>query len=619
MAKNDPLTEAQQLAIRQLIELRKKVSELPVFTSDSSHTEDTLNQARDELLSFLEPTEKLLWKAFEQQELQIAERTEQLALFKRFVEKSGEGMGWADLDGNVLYLNRSLSTMFGEETPEDVYGKPVGNYYSDETQKRIRDEVFPTILEKGRRAGDLTIVPKKGAVIPTTNNLFLLRDSKGNPQSFANVLTNLTDRKRIEDELRTHRNNLEELVARRTADLRASNTELQQEISERKRAEEELRKLRNLLSNVVNSMPSILIGVDAQGRVTQWNRQAENISGVSPESAMGRPLQEVFPHLPFTMDHVHEAMKNRQVLNYNKIANVSDGEMRYEDLTIYPLIAEDLEGAVIRMDDVTDRVRMDEMIVQSEKMLSVGGLAAGMAHEINNPLSGILQNAQVMKNRVLSDLDKNTIAAQECGTSWDIIKAYMERRKVGPMIDSIIESGKRASDVVDNMLAFSRKGDPSLASYRIAELLNKTIELASSDYDLEKRYDFRKIKIVRHYDQANTKLLCESSKMQQVFLNLLKNSAQAMANAGTKDPCITLDVHSDDNMIQIEISDNGPGMSEDIRKRVFEPFFTTKDVGLGTGLGLSVSYFIITENHGGTMGVESSPGMGAKFIITLPV
>jgi signal transduction histidine kinase len=91
-----------------------------------------------------------------------------------------------------------------------------------------------------------------------------------------------------------------------------------------------------------------------------------------------------------------------------------------------------------------------------------------------------------------------------------------------------------------------------------------------------------------------------------------------MSNANTRDPCITLQVRSNSKAVQIEIEDNGPGMSEDVRKRVFEPFFTTKDVGVGTGLGLSVSYFIITENHGGTMSVESTPGMGAKFIIRLP-
>ncbi|MCP4198639.1 MAG: PAS domain S-box protein [Proteobacteria bacterium] len=545
-------------------------------------------------------------------------KNEQLTLFKRFVDESGEGIGWTDLDGNIRYMNQSLCNIVGEENVENVLDQPVNQYYDEQTRKKLREKIFPAVLETGRWVGELMITAKDGTLTPATHNLFVLKDAQGNPQSFANVLTNLTERKKIEDELRSHRNNLEELVEKRTVDLQASNTELQQEISERKRVETELRKLRNLLSNVVNSMPSMLIGVDAEGVVTQWNRQAEKISGIKPELAIGRPLQEAAPNPPFTTVQVREAMQNRQVLKFNKVAHMVKGEIHYEDVTIYPLISDGLEGAVIRVDDVTERVNMDEMIVQSEKMLSVGGLAAGMAHEINNPLSGILQNAQVMSNRVLSDLDKNRVAAKECGTSWEVIKAYMERRNVASMIDSIVESGRRASDVVDNMLAFSRKGESSIISYDIAALLDKTVELASSDYNLEKRYDFRKIKIARNYNSKNKKILCESSKMQQVFFNLLKNSAQAMSNADTENPCIALQVHSNSSTVQIEIEDNGPGMSEDVRKRVFEPFFTTKDVGAGTGLGLSVSYFIITENHGGTMSVESTPGMGAKFIIRLP-
>ncbi len=545
-------------------------------------------------------------------------KNEQLTLFKRFVDESGEGMGWTDLDGNIRYMNQSLCNIVGEENVENVLDQPVNQYYDEQTRKKLREKIFPAVLETGRWVGELMITAKDGTLSPATHNLFVLKDAQGNPQSFANVLTNLTERKKIEDELRSHRNNLEELVEKRTVDLQASNTELQQEISERKRVETELRKLRNLLSNVVNSMPSMLIGVDAEGVVTQWNRQAEKVSGIKPELAIGRPLQEAAPNPPFTTVQVREAMQNRQVLKFNKVAHMVKGEIHYEDVTIYPLISDGLEGAVIRVDDVTERVNMDEMIVQSEKMLSVGGLAAGMAHEINNPLSGILQNAQVMSNRVLSDLDKNRVAAKECGTSWEVIKAYMERRNVASMIDSIVESGRRASDVVDNMLAFSRKGESSIISYDIAALLDKTVELASSDYNLEKRYDFRKIKIARNYNSKNKKILCESSKMQQVFFNLLKNSAQAMSNADTENPCIALQVHSNSSTVQIEIEDNGPGMSEDVRKRVFEPFFTTKDVGAGTGLGLSVSYFIITENHGGTMSVESTPGKGAKFIIQLP-
>jgi len=154
----------------------------------------------------------------------------------------------------------------------------------------------------------------------------------------------------------------------------------------------------------------------------------------------------------------------------------------------------------------------------------------------------------------------------------------------------------------------------------MGELLDKAIELASSDYDLKKKYDFRQIQIIRRYDGDLPRVWCDASKIQQVFLNILKNGAQAMAETGrsVEQPCFTLGVMPEGKMARIEIGDNGPGMDEMIRKRVFEPFFTTKDVGIGTGLGLSVSYFIITEDHSGTMEVESAPGTGTKFIIRLP-
>ena len=154
-----------------------------------------------------------------------------------------------------------------------------------------------------------------------------------------------------------------------------------------------------------------------------------------------------------------------------------------------------------------------------------------------------------------------------------------------------------------------------------AYLLDNTIELASSDYDLKKKYDFRRIDIVREYDPTMPEVPCERTKIQQVFLNILKNSAQAMAQEKDegKEPLIALRVQRDGDTALIEIEDNGPGMDDATRKRVFEPFFTTKGIGDDTGLGLSVSYFIITKNHGGTLSVESTPGIGAKFIIRLPL
>jgi PAS domain S-box-containing protein len=393
------------------------------------------------------------------------------------------------------------------------------------------------------------------------------------------------------------------------------------DISKRKLAEEELRRLRNLLGNIVDSMPSVLVGVDTQGKVTQWNREAEKATLVAAQQARGRMLPEVFPQLSGEMGKVFEAIRSFETQKDLKVATDIEGERRYSDVTVYPLIDDAIEGAVIRIDDVTERVRIEELMIQSEKMLSVGGLAAGMAHEINNPLAGILQNVQVIQNRLSSKLRKNQQVAEACGISIVAIESYLEQRGVYRMIDSIISSGRRAAQIVENMLSFSRKSAAEYVPHDLAELLDKTVELVSNDYDLSKRYDFRQIRIVRDYDAKLPEVPCEASKIQQVFLNILRNGAEAMAESrsNTVQPQFTLRLRTEGDMVRIEIEDNGPGMEEEVRRRAFEPFFTTKGVGFGTGLGLSVSYFIITENHFGTMDVSSKAGIGSNFIIRLPL
>jgi signal transduction histidine kinase len=330
----------------------------------------------------------------------------------------------------------------------------------------------------------------------------------------------------------------------------------------------------------------------------------------------------VFPELDGEMDAIRQAISERKIHRDRKSSTAIGGEARFTDLTVYPLVGEEVAGAVIRIDDITDLVRLEEMVVQSEKMLSVGGLAAGMAHEINNPLAGMVQSAQVVLNRVTGDLASSRRAAAECGVSLESVKGFMEKRNIVKLLTNICTSGRRAADIVHNMLSFSRREDASrLAPHDLAGLLDKTVNLASNDYDLKKKYDFRRIEIIRRYDPELPAAPCEETKIQQVVLNLLKNAAQAMAQGGPRaEPArITLRTMREGDMARIEVEDNGPGMDEQTRKRVFEPFFTTKAVGMGAGLGLSVSYFIITEHHQGRMEAESAPGGGAKFIILLPL
>ena len=394
---------------------------------------------------------------------------------------------------------------------------------------------------------------------------------------------------------------------------------LVRDITDRKHAEDEMRRLRNLLGNIVNSMPSVLVGIDSEGNITQWNQQAEKVAGITAADALGRNLKDVFTVLAGEMENVRKAIKERTPQVDEKVAMEIGGETRYSDITVYPLVANGIEGAVIRMDDVTERVRIEEIMIQSEKMMSVGGLAAGMAHEINNPLGVILHSAQNISRRLSHDLEANSRVAEECGTDLVKIIRYCEQRKVLQYVGGIHEAGARASKIVANMLNFSRRSESTLAYTDINSLIDATIELASNDYDLKRKYDFRHINIKRDYAVDLPRIPVAATEIEQVFLNLLKNAAQAMEGNKTAAPEISVKTSRDSEFILIELSDNGYGMDESIRKRAFEPFFTTKKIGEGTGLGLSVSYFIITNNHKGAMSVQASPGKGSRFFIRLPL
>jgi len=395
-----------------------------------------------------------------------------------------------------------------------------------------------------------------------------------------------------------------------------------QNITPRKEAEQELRRLKNYLSNIIDSMPSVLIGVDHDLKVTQWNQKARQTTGISSEKAGSRPLTEVFPRLSDKIEQIKTAIRENRVISAPKIQVKTTQQTRFEDVTIFPLTADGEQGAVIRVDDITEQVRLEEMMIQSEKMLSVGGLAAGMAHEINNPLAAMIQTASVVKSR-LQDLDirANLEAARDVGVSIDQIKTFMEKRGILRMLDAINESGRRVSGIVHNMLSFARKSDSAHSSHDPVQLVDKALELAATDYNLKKKYDFKAIKIVKEYEENLPEIPCDAAKIQQVLLNILGNGAQAMQaqNRHSAPPCFKLRLAREKNRLRMEIQDNGPGMDEATQSRVFEPFFTTKPVGVGTGLGLSVSYFIITQNHRGTMDVVSSLNQGSNFIIRLPL
>lgn len=373
------------------------------------------------------------------------------------------------------------------------------------------------------------------------------------------------------------------------------------------------------LLDILDTLPSIIVRVDREGRVDLVNRRFEQFCGVSATDARGVSLATLIPEFSVQLQHVAEVIDRQIPLTNVRITFSSGANLRYYTLQMYPLNSDALGMAVIRLDDITEHVRIEEVVAQTEKMIMVAGLAAGMAHEINNPLGAIMQHAQNIERRVSRTIVANLKAADEVGVSLDLVRAYMEKRGIFEFISHIRSAGVRASTIINNMLQFSRRSEARGETVDLAILLDRVLELVASDYDMKKVYDFHTIDLVRNYsaDMPSIKVMME---IEQVFINILKNAAQAMSQVGmVRPPRIILRTRLEGNQAVIEIEDNGPGMDEATRLRVFEPFFSTKPVGVGTGLGLSVAYAIITNGHRGTIDVVSQLGEGCRFIIKLPI
>jgi PAS domain S-box-containing protein len=391
------------------------------------------------------------------------------------------------------------------------------------------------------------------------------------------------------------------------------------DITERKRAEAEINSLKNYLSNIIDSMPSILVGMDNARTVIQWNRQAEAFTGIPAGEAIGKPIVHLLPDFARWILTMGTDMDEHRPSSMEKLLIEKEGERRFYDLILYPLLIDAVGGAVLRIEDVTERARIQELMVQTEKMMSIGGLAAGMAHEINNPLGIITQAAQNIERRISLELPANRKVSEELGLNLEGIRAYFDKRQIPDAIASIRTASSRAAKIVANMLQFSRRTDTTMEPASLVQIVDQALELAASDYDLKKKYDFRSIEIIKDY-QDTPQVPIVSMEIEQVILNLFKNAAQAMtANPPDTKPRITLRLRCEDRYAVLQVEDNGPGMTEDIRRRVFEPFFTTKEPGVGTGLGLSVSYMIVTQNHKGLMEVQSTPGRGTAFKVRLPI
>ena len=426
---------------------------------------------------------------------------------------------------------------------------------------------------------------------------------------------------KVRDTLQSSNLELEDKIQERTGKLRKLNSQLFAEIAHHEATEELLRQAQDYLHSILNGMPSILIGLSDKGAITHWNTAAAQGTGINASFAMGKPWQEVAHSLPIDP---HMIVKTRESGQPQKRENCRTGQMpnaKYYDIAVYPLASNQPDGLVIRIDEVTARVQLETMMVQNDKMMSLGELAAGVAHELNNPLGAIIQSAQIIRNR-LSNTDKNQRQAELSGTTLTSIVKYMSQREITRLFHNIQDASQRAAAIVENMLEFSRTSNQEHQQEDIKKLIDQSCDLASHVLQTPGHPVQNKIELQFDLDQEFSTVECNGAEIQQVIINLIRNAAQAIkedANYLSKSPSISIKTKSNQSDLMIVIEDNGPGIPPEIRPHIFEPFYTTKTVGKGTGLGLSICYFIITERHDGTIEVESPAEGGTRFILHIPL
>ncbi|MFC2045410.1 PAS domain S-box protein [Chloroflexota bacterium] len=352
------------------------------------------------------------------------------------------------------------------------------------------------------------------------------------------------------------------------------------DITERKQAEEMFRNL------AINTPTGVYIAQN--GKFVYVNRQFQKDTGYDENELLGmESLSIVVPeHREIVREKAINMLKRREINPYEYKVITKSGDIRWASEVVSSIQYNGKVAAIGSYQDVTDRKNMQEQLILTDRLASIGELASGIAHELNNPLTGVIGLSELLLKEDVSD-----------GVREDIRLVYNE--------------AQRAAQVVRNLLTFARKHPASRQSVNINDIIIKVIDLRA----YEERVN--NIQVITNFDSNLPEITADYFQLQQVFLNIAINAEYYMIEKHHRGT-LTITTERQVNMVKASFADDGPGIARENLQHIFDPFFTTKEVGKGTGLGLSICHGIITA-HGGNIYAESEPGEGATFIAELPI
>ena len=361
------------------------------------------------------------------------------------------------------------------------------------------------------------------------------------------------------------------------------------DVTERREMEKALRRQEEFQRYLLESFPDLILVIDLNGRYSFVSSRIHDLRGYKPEHLLGKKLEEEEDYSPELLGLYRDLIAGRKMFgSCDYKARHRDGSWRTMRASASPLFdAENkLSGAIVSVRDITVEKKLEQQIIQSERLAAMGQMIGGFAHELNNPLTSILGNSELLQDGDFSEPVKKQIVTLQ-------------------------QQARRAAEIVKNLMYFSQPPAPGKSPIDLGELVQRTLHLHA--------YSLRKSNITVDFLKETSMPLVsgDAHQLMQVFLNLILNSEQAMREVRDRGT-LRIRTNKDEKSVAVTFQDDGPGISPEILPNIFDPFYTTKRPGRGTGLGLSICKAILRE-HNGNVEAASAPGGGAVFTVTLPV